>query len=149
MQIAAVPRAGFAGRGNKRLAAGARIGYAVAAESELDVDDLRPLLQLRHVILRAVEDAVCAEHEALVGHGAELVQLGVDLLFRVGLVTLVGLEPQQSLVGRQPGLEEIRPIEAEAGPDRGRLAVGADRARPEHGRRRLRVLKTQYLRKGS
>src|SRR5438309_1333650 len=99
---------------------------AIAAVGELNVNGLRPLELLRHFILRAIEYAVRAEHDAFISNGTKLGELRVEGAFRVRLVALGRLQPERRAIRRQPGLDEIDAVETETRAHGHGFAIGAN-----------------------
>ena len=89
---------------------------AVAAIGELQVVDLGPADARGVGVLGAVKDRECAEHDALVGDGADVVKLGAKPEKWIGPVKPVGARPADGLIGIPArGLQEVGALEIQAG----------------------------------
>lgn len=122
MHVALVPRPLRLGGGDEGLAPGAVPVKAIPAETQLQIDRLRGFQFLADRVVRTDVDEKHAQHQALVGHTAEAVELGRVSDPRIGQVEPVGPDP----VDR--GVEDVLLAEA------GRFRVAPQTVARRHAR---------------
>ena len=97
MDVAAIPVAFLAGRGDEGATIWPIPVEAIAAKAELEFRELGELAFIADFVVWAEVDLKHAEHYALIRDGAEAVELRGYADSRIGLVETVGIRPENRL----------------------------------------------------